>query len=277
MIRRTVFGKKYAQTIYEGKNTTFAFQSGGGIFMTSDGLELYHMGSNSDWVRRMKLTTPFDASTITWNDNIRTGALNPNGDTSPGGVFFKPDMTQFFIGGVLSKKIYRYNRQYPWIISPTENTLVQSATQTNPIVLCSISSDGVYAYARADGTTLGAWQQYQMSTPWDPSTATLIYSQTDSTIPYHFWMKPDGTEIFVLSTYLSANSVVKYKLVTPFMLSTRVLVSSTNLSAMTFGSIAYGGIWLSPDGLKMVISSGATKFCSFRLTNAFNPGQLVIQ
>lgn len=84
-----------------------------GIFFRPDGTHLYVVGSTADRVFDYTLSTPWDVTTATINEeNLYVGR-----DGSPAGMSFKPDGSKVYVNGSATTKIYEYTLATPWDLS----------------------------------------------------------------------------------------------------------------------------------------------------------------
>ncbi|MBA7589123.1 hypothetical protein ES708_31198 [subsurface metagenome] len=58
--------------------------------------------------------TPWDVSTATYEDKLKDVSGQ---DTSPNGVFFKPDGTKMYIMGYATDTVYQYSLSTAWDVS----------------------------------------------------------------------------------------------------------------------------------------------------------------
>jgi sugar lactone lactonase YvrE len=172
-------------------------------------------------------------------------------ETAPVGLFFKPDGTKMYISGTTGQDVNEYNLSTPWLVSSA--TYVQnfsvSAQETTPNGL-SFKPDGTKMYIL--GNNGDDVNEYDLSTPWDISTASYLQNfsiATQETIPQDLFFKPDGTKMYIVGT--STDSVNEYNLSTQWDISTASHVQSffvgTEEGAPT-------GLFFKSDGTKMYIT-----------------------
>ena len=97
-----------------------------GIFFRADGLKMYFIGLSGDAVYEYDLSTAWDVSTTSFVQSFSTVAQ----DTTPLGVFFKPDGFKMYITGNSGPAAYEYNLSIAWDVSTASyvqsfNTVVQ--------------------------------------------------------------------------------------------------------------------------------------------------------
>jgi DNA-binding beta-propeller fold protein YncE len=76
-----------------------------GIFFKPDGTKMYIAGAVGDDVNEYGLSTAWDISTASYNQNFSVAAQ----DTTPTGVSFKPDGTKMYIVGVIGDAVSEYD------------------------------------------------------------------------------------------------------------------------------------------------------------------------
>jgi DNA-binding beta-propeller fold protein YncE len=77
-----------------------------GLFFKSDGTKLYIVGIGNDTVYQYSLSTAWDISTASYdNESFYVGSE----DSSPYGLFFKPDGTKLYIVGNRNDTVYQYS------------------------------------------------------------------------------------------------------------------------------------------------------------------------
>ncbi len=82
------------------------------VSYNSDGTVLYLAGNGGKKVYRINLSTAYDLSTASYDDEFF--ATNTSGNTSPYGLFVKPDEQSFFVLDFTDDLIYQYDEEeYP--------------------------------------------------------------------------------------------------------------------------------------------------------------------
>ena len=163
-----------------------------------DGTQMYVLGASSDDISYYTLSTPWDLSTETFVDDFSIASQ----DTSPEGLWFKPDGTAFYIIGRSTDFVYQYTLTTAWDMS-TASYASKSADVSPP------SSNPRGLAFKPDGTIFlthdndGNIYEYEMTTPWDVSTATRNTSKSFKTAvqnPYGLFVNEDGDKLFVTSS-----------------------------------------------------------------------------
>lgn len=136
-----------------------------------------------------------------------------SGETSPTGLWFKPDGTKLFVIGSTQDRIKSWDLTVPWDINTTTNLYNMTTTLFDNVGVAltqptgiTFSNDGLYAFV-VDFTN-SALYRYNLSVAWDLSTLNTTASQVNTTIyaanlnPGSIWLRPDGL------MFLTANSGV---------------------------------------------------------------------
>src|SRR3989344_1135349 len=141
-------------------------------------------------------------------------------NTSPKGLFFKPDGTKMYMTGNTGDEVNEYNISTPWDVSTASFLQVISvaAEDTDPQTLF-FKPDGTKMYIA--GNIGDDINEYNLSTPWDISTASFlqVFSvATEDANPSGLFFKPDGTKMYVTGNI--DDEVNEYDLSTPWDVST---------------------------------------------------------
>ena len=171
---------------------------------------------------------------------------------TPTGVYVKPDGTKFYIVGSSGDEVNEYSMSTPYDVST--GTYVQnfsvSAQDTVPNGV-EFKPDGTKFYIVGD--TGNDINEYDLSTPWDISTATFAQASSvsgEETSPTEVRFKSDGTKMFV--TGFSGDDVNEYSLSTPWDIST-----ASYVQRLSTGDSTQYGLTFATDGTKMY-TCGAT-------------------
>jgi len=97
------------------QNFSFAAQETGptSFFFKPDGLKMYVLGATGDDVNEYTLSTAWDISTASYTQNFSIAAQ----DTTPTGLFFRPNGLQMYMVGQTNDNVYEYSLTTPWDIS----------------------------------------------------------------------------------------------------------------------------------------------------------------
>jgi len=219
----------------------------GGIFFRPDGSKMYIVGYTNATVYQYNLSTPWDVTTA----SLESSKSIKDQDSSPQGIFFYPDGTKMYIVGSWNDKVYQYNLSTPWDV--TTATFVSSKSikdkDNNPRDLF-FHPDGSKMYIVGDGNN--TVYQYNLSTPWDVTTASLESSKSikeffDYLTGISF--NPTGDKMYVVGT--TDPLVCQYNLSTPWDVTTATFVSSYKIESKP------QSIFFHPNGDKVYILSGS--------------------
>jgi len=172
-------------------------------------------------------------------------------ETSPRGIFFKPDGTRMYHTGFNGDSVYEYNLSTAWDLSSGTYSQSFSISAQDSIPLAVVlGSNGDKMYVT--GNANDAIYEYTLSTNWDISSAT--YSQAFSissqdTIPSSLSFKNDGSIMYLLGA--GNDSVYQYNLSTAWDISTASYVQSFSVSGQETNPT---GLFLKADGTKMYLT-----------------------
>lgn len=252
-----------------------------GLSFSPDGTKMYVLGSGSGAVNEYTLSTAWDVSTASYVQNFSITAQ----DSSPKGLYFKPDGTKFYFVGAVGADVNEYSLSTAWDVSTAsyvQNKLV-SPQEVSPYGI-TFKPDGTKMYiAGQSGDDIN---EYTLSIPWSVSTAsysqayfhnadntptglfihpkgvniyftgttnTRVYQYTiggkvTGTFPNDIYFKPDGTRCYVMDD--GSNSVLQYNLSTPWDVCTAT--GNDNFSVGTLESTPHA-ITFKYDGTKMYV------------------------
>jgi DNA-binding beta-propeller fold protein YncE len=173
-------------------------------------------------------------------------------ETAPTGVFFKPDGAKMYVIGSTGDDVNEYDLGTPWDISTASylQNFSVSAQDTTPNDLF-FKPDGAKMYVV--GNSGDNVIEYDLSTPWDVSTASYLQNfsvSAQTTQPSGLSFKPDGTKMYVTGI-LTPSSVYEYNLSSAWDISTASYVQSFSVAAQEIGTRA---VAFKPDGTKMYVN-----------------------
>ena len=179
------------------------------IFFKPDGTKMYVVGISGDDVNEYNLSTAWDISTASFLQSKSVAAQ----ETTPVGLFFKPDGTKMYVLGFSGDDVNEYNLSTPWDVSTSSflqnfSVLAQDDSPTGLF----FKPDGTKMYVV--GNTGDDVNEYNLSTPWDVSTSSFLQSfnvAAQDTQPYGLFFKPDGTKMYVLGS--TGDTVYQYSTV----------------------------------------------------------------
>jgi sugar lactone lactonase YvrE len=191
----------------------------------SDGTKLYVIGSTGDAVYQYTCSTAWDINTAVFNYNS-SGAYGRarvgTQETSPSGLFFKPDGTIFYIVGQTSDAVFQYSCATAWDISTASYAAKSFSVAGQETISLGLffKPDGLKFYVVGQAGT--RVYQYSCATAWDISTASydsksfLVSSQESS--PAGVFFKSDGTKFYIVGA--AQNTVFQYSCATAWDVST---------------------------------------------------------
>ncbi len=139
-----------------------------GMWIKDDGAKLYMSGFTNKRVYQFTLGTPWDLSTASY-DSVNFSVSTQ--DSAPSGLFIGDSGTKMYLAGNTNDSVYQYTLGTPWDLSTASY-----ASKSKSVAAQETSPSGVFF--KSDGTAMyiiGLIQrtifQYNLSTPWDVSTA----------------------------------------------------------------------------------------------------------
>jgi DNA-binding beta-propeller fold protein YncE len=217
-----------------------------GLFFKPDGTKMYITGSSGDDVNEYTLSTPWLVSSASYIQNFSVSAQ----ETDPTGLFFKPDGTKMYVVGNIGDDVNEYDLSSAWDVS--------SASYVQNFSVASQESSPSGLFFKPDGTKMYVVgsngddvNEYDLSTPWDISTASYVQVfsvATEEVIPEDLFFKPDGTKMYVIGR--SGDDMNEYSLSTPWDISTASYVQNFSVAAQESGP---KGLFFKPDGTQFWI------------------------
>jgi hypothetical protein len=171
-------------------------------------------------------------------------------ESSPYGLFFKPDGTKMYVTGYAGDDVNEYNLSTAWDITTA------SYSQNFSVVAQEISPTGIFF--KPDGLKMyvvgevsANVNEYTLVTAWDISTAS--YSQnfsvgTQDTEPNSLFFKPDGLKMYVVGN--AGNDINEYDLSSAWDVSTSTFLQVFSVSAQ---DAVPSGIFFNLTGTSMYV------------------------
>jgi 6-phosphogluconolactonase (cycloisomerase 2 family) len=168
------------------------------LFFKPDGTKMYIVSQTADDVLEYDLSTAWDVSSASYLQNFSVSAQ----DANPEGLFFKPDGTKMYIGGVSGRDVNEYDLSTAWDVSTASylQNFSVAAQETNPRGLF-FKPDGTKMYVT--GAVGDDVNEYDLSTPWDVSSASYLQNfsvASQETNPEQIFFKPDGSAFYMVGT-----------------------------------------------------------------------------
>jgi len=220
-----------------------------GLFFKPDGTKMYMVGYSTDNVNEYNLSTPWDLATASYSQNFSVATE----ETTPRGIYFKPDGTKMYIAGTIGDAVFEYNLSTAWDITTASylQNLSVVAQGTGPADL-SFSPDGTIMFV----LNVRDIDRYTLSTPWDVTTASFVSSiQLGDTNPRGIFFPPDGFSFYIVG--LTSFSVIRYT------------IGGFNLQPYISGGSS--NVFFNPDGTKMYqVSLNGARLNEFTLSTPWD-------
>ncbi len=286
---RTYTGKK-ANTNLSGETEKpdiagIKFSPDGTKVFVSDHDNTYHASNPyDDGLHQYTLSTPWDISTLDASTrtsiDINTGDNHSANSKKP--ILFNNDGKKFFIFGTFGGTLSVYNLTTPYDISSVSAStqVADDGINYSELDLGSdpINTDGSIRLHDADFNNDGTKMylldgkihatnvvEYNLSTPFDPSTAsynTTLNTETDGVAQYGMELAfdDDGTRMYFGEGNNGAATTYKiyvYKLSTPFSISSAAFVGShtLNLESASDGGTMFTWAFGGNDGKKLYLTT----------------------
>ena len=218
-----------------------------GISFKPDGTKMYVIGNSNDNVNEYDLSTAWDITTASYLQNF---SVRPQ-DTSPTGLFFKPDGTKMYVIGNSGDDVNEYDLSTAWDISTAsylQNFSVAAQENIPQGIFFKPDGTKMYVIGRAGDDV----NEYDLSTAWDVSTASYLQNFSvafQEFSPTDIFFKPDGTKMYI--TGYTGDDVNEYDLSTAWDVSTSSYLQNFSVIAQ---EATPTGVFFKPDGTKMYVT-----------------------
>jgi len=188
---------------YDSVSFSVASQDGApqGIFFKDDGTKMYMVGSDDDSVYQYTLSSAWNLSTASY-DSVSFSVASQ--DSSPAGIFFKPDGTEMYMVGASGNSVHQYTLSLAWNLSTASYDSVSfsvASQDTDPQGIF-FKDDGTKMYIVGDSSNSA--HQYTVGTF---ATMTLPASVqnppsdsfTDDKVTYEFYTLDGGTNVYLIN------------------------------------------------------------------------------
>jgi sugar lactone lactonase YvrE len=226
------------------------------LFFKPDGTKMYVVGATGDDVNEYDLSTAWDILSASYLQNFSVATE----ETSPTGLFFKPDGTKMYICGTSGDDVNEYSLSTPWDVSSA--SYVQNfsvSTQDGQPQALFFKPDGTKMYVV--GAVNDGVYEYDLSTPWDVSSSSYLQSfsvASQVSTPGGLFFKPDGTKMYVCGA-ATESIIAEYSLSSAWDVSTASYVQDLNISAQETGlGVATTGLFWKDDGEQFWTSSASS-------------------
>jgi len=211
---------------------------------------MYVIGSTGDAVYSYTLSTAWDVSAASFDFPTEGYFSVAAQETSPQGIFFKPDGTKMYVLGASGDDVNEYDLSTAWDVS-TASYLQNFSVAAQDTVPTGVffKPDGTKMYVI--GATGDDVNEYDLSTAWDVSTASYLQNfsvAAQEISPTGIFFKPDGTKMYVIGS--TGDDVNEYTLSTTWDVTTASYLQNFSVAAQ---EATPQGIFFKPDGTKMYI------------------------
>lgn len=149
-------------------------------FFKPDGTAFYVAGAGSDRIYKYTLSTAWSISTASYS---HYGAVGGNGATNPYDAHVTDNGTKLYVVNSSDNKIYQYSLSTAWDVNTLSFT--QAITIPTEVVFRGnifFNPNGTRYFlvdrSNTSATINGVVSQFDLSTPWDISTASFSYAYT---------------------------------------------------------------------------------------------------
>jgi len=214
-----------------------------------------------------------DISTAVYNSKFK---LVSGEDTTPTGLFFKPDGTKMYITGSTNDTIFEYDLSTAWDVSTAVYNSKFFDISGEDLIPKGLffKPDGAKMYII--GATNFMVFEYDLSTAWDVSTAVYnskfkLVSSEDG-LPLGLFFKPDGTKMYITGD--ANDTAFEYDLSTPWDVSSAVYNSKFKL--VSGEDAVPNDIFFKPDGTKMyIVGDSSDKIFEYDLSTPWDVSSAV--
>lgn len=238
-----------------------------GVHFREDGLKVYTTDTGNFRIYEHNLSTAWDISTATSVGFYTTTTYEAAAPTS---VFLTSDGTGMFVLGDSNDAVYYYKLTTAWTVSTAvpvgKRTYSASGTSITLPDGVTFKPDGTKMYACDGQSTIRRIIEYNVTTPWDITTATTATTIIVSINPKSVRFNNDGKKM-----YIQADNGIIYEYILPTAwVVTGAVLASDYITTTTYETSPQG-ITFSPDGLKMyVIGTTSDSIFQYPLSTAWD-------
>jgi hypothetical protein len=138
------------------------------IFFNPDGSQGFMVGTSTDRIIELPMSTDWDIATMTEGDVMSVATQ----DSDARGLFIDASGQHMFICGRTNNKVFKYSMSTPWDLTTAVHNSARQfsvATQTTEPQQVWFSTDGLRMFVL--GATVGKIYQYDLGTAFWPDTA----------------------------------------------------------------------------------------------------------
>ena len=209
------------------------------IFFKPDGLSMFILGQTNDRVFQYTLSSAFDISTASYASKFFSVTTE---ETSPTGLWFKPDGTVMYVIGSGNDTVFQYTLGTAWDVSTASYASISFsvASQEGTPNQVNLSADGTKMWIT--GTTGDDINEYALGTAWNVSTATFVnnfYVGFQETAPAGMFIDSTAdNRVYIVGT--TTDTVYQYNTATN-SISAVTDVFNTTSNARVQGNLAVQG------------------------------------
>jgi sugar lactone lactonase YvrE len=239
-----------------------------GLAFNSDGTKMFIVGQTNDTVYQYNLSTGFDVSTATYNQNFDVSAQ----DTLPRGIAFNTDGTKMFVAGYDNSEIHEYSigtTAIPTGYQPVHTTASIDSTywtDINSMTADQAAGDGnvYYAISTDDRTTWTVIDNTDGERDIVRNNAGTWQYNSNGTYASETWINgATNTELATLAEAMEAEGIAN-----EFDVSTSVYSQAFSIAGQEINPM---GVAFSANGTKMfIVGSTGQDVNEYTLSTSFD-------
>jgi len=217
------------------------------VFFKDDGTKMYFIHSGVDAVQEYDLSRAWDMMSAI--DDTPVSFSVASQDATPIGITFKTDGTEMYVVGDTNNSIFQYTLSTAWLVTSASYTRAfdVSAKESNPQAV-TFKPDGSKMYV--GGYTSDSIHEYNLSTPWDISTASFNQSSVNISNVYAIVFNSNGTKLYTTT----ASTIKEFTLSSAYDISGLTLNHTNTVSSNVSTPINAYGIFYKPDGSRIFVA-----------------------
>ena len=232
-----------------------------GLWFRGDGNRLFITGEGGDYVDSYYLSTSWDISTMTYEQSFSIG----DKEATPRGIAFKTDGSKFWFIGYTSDRVWEYDLTHSRLVFESNIDIASDAEIGGNLTV----GKELIAQGRIDsGDVRTDYIKVENNLRFGKDGVINPAMDTDLAISQRIgeigqfnanlqdtkvndvWMKPDGTELYVLGG--TNKRLYKYNLTTKYDINTREYDSYLDLYTL-YGAKEPKGFWFNDTGTQVWI------------------------
>jgi 6-phosphogluconolactonase (cycloisomerase 2 family) len=250
-----------------------------GIQFSANGLAMYVTGTSGDDINLYTLAAPWNLDSTTFVASYPyTANATANNFTNPYCLQFSPDGANLYVagltisGGIADTQIVQFALATPnevSTISTTANSLgaFSVAGQETAPTDVFFRDDGSRMYVI--GSTGDDVNEYQLSRPWDPSSAvftTTFLVSAKEVAPQGIYFTPSGNAFYIVGS--GSDSVHRYDMSTAWSINSASFTSTFSVATQ---ELTPNAVEFKPDGSRMyVLGSTGDDFNEYSLSTPWD-------